>query len=157
MLKKNMFFHFAFQLISMKPQLFFLTRLKNIIIIFLNQLTNKKHDKIIKNVIWGGEKNYTKRSYMFLHIIIHDRHSWQLNVNSSMCRRKNKHVCMSHTSSNKLELSGTLSIKTLLSVAGCSMTTFVVFRRFSSGSPSKLSLLWQGNIRAVVRLTAHTP
>lgn len=45
------------------------------------------------------------------------------------------------TSSNRLELSGTLSIKTLLSVAGCSMTTLVVFRRFSSGSPSQLSLL----------------
>ena len=45
------------------------------------------------------------------------------------------------TSSNILELSGTLSINTLLSVAGCSMTTLVVFRRFSSGSPSQLSLL----------------
>lgn len=50
------------------------------------------------------------------------------------------HVCL-HTSSNKLELSGMLSIKTLFSAAGCSMTTLVVFRRFSSGSPSKLSLL----------------
>lgn len=68
-----------------------------------------------------------------LSVIVRDMHVHQVSF-------WNKNFCL-HASSNKLELSGMLSIKTLFSAAGWSMTTFVVFRRFSSGSPSKLSLL----------------
>lgn len=60
---------------------------------------------------------------------------------SETLRKRGGIVSWILTSSKREELHGTLSITTLCSLAGWSITTLVVFRRFSSGSPSKLSLL----------------
>lgn len=57
---------------------------------------------------------------------------------SGVEKRADLSVC---TSSDTLEVSATLLTRTLCSTVGWSIMTLVVFLRFSSGSPSKLSLL----------------